>query len=89
MESDVREPLNLGSTRKISINNLVYLISGMAEKNVTIKNVDGPLGVMGRTSDNDLIKELIDWAPDEDLEAGIAKTYEWISQQIATGVEDV
>jgi nucleoside-diphosphate-sugar epimerase len=89
MESDVREPLNLGSTRKISMNDLVYLIAKLVGKNVTIENVDGPRGVMGRTSDNKLIKELIDWAPDEDLESGITKTYKWISEQIASGVEDV
>ena len=89
MESDVREPLNLGSTRKISMNDLVYLIAKHVGKNVTIENVDGPRGVMGRTSDNKLIKELIDWAPDEDLETGIEKTYKWISEQIASGQEDV
>jgi dTDP-D-glucose 4,6-dehydratase len=43
---------------------------------------------MGRTSDNKLIKELIGWAPDEDLETGIEKTYKWISEQIASGQED-
>ena len=44
---------------------------------------------MGRTSDNKLIKEKIDWAPDEDLETGIAKTYDWILDQIESGVTDV
>jgi nucleoside-diphosphate-sugar epimerase len=38
---------------------------------------------MGRNSDNTLIKELIDWAPDEDLEAGLTKTYQWIAEQLA------
>jgi GDP-D-mannose 3',5'-epimerase len=89
MESDVREPLNLGSTRKISMNDLVYLIAKLVGKEVTVENVDGPRGVMGRTSDNKLIKELINWAPDEDLETGIEKTYKWISEQIVSGAEDV
>ena len=89
MESDVREPLNLGSTRKISMNDLVYLIAKLVGKEVTVENVDGPRGVMGRTSDNKLIKEKIDWAPDEDLETGITKTYDWILAQIESGVEDV
>ena len=89
MESDVREPLNLGSTRKISMNDLVYLIAKLVGKEITIENVDGPRGVMGRTSDNKLIKELIDWAPDEDLETGIEKTYQWISEQIVSGQADV
>jgi nucleoside-diphosphate-sugar epimerase len=89
MESDCNEPLNLGSTRKISINGLVKLISEQCNKPVTIKNIDGPLGVMGRTSDNNLIKQKIGWAPDEDLETGIKHTYEWISKQIASGILDV
>ena len=89
MESDLTEPVNLGSTRKISINELVHLIAEISNKRVTIKNIDGPRGVMGRTSDNTLIKEKIDWAPDEDLETGIEKTYNWICGQIESGVEDV
>ena len=89
MESDLTEPVNLGSTRKISINELVLLIAERSNKRVTIKNIDGPRGVMGRTSDNKMIKEKIDWAPDEDLETGIDKTYSWILTQIESGVEDV
>jgi nucleoside-diphosphate-sugar epimerase len=89
MESDLTEPVNLGSTRKISINELVHLIAEISNKRVTIKNIDGPRGVMGRTSDNKLIKEKIDWAPDEDLETGIEKTYNWICGQIQSGVKDV
>ena len=89
MESDLTEPVNLGSTRKISINELVHLIAEISNKRVTIKNIDGPRGVMGRTSDNNLIKEKIDWAPDEDLETGIEKTYNWICGQIESGVKDV
>ncbi len=89
MESDLTEPVNLGSTRKISINELVLLIAERTNKRVTIKNIDGPRGVMGRTSDNKMIKEKINWAPDEDLETGIDKTYSWILTQIESGVEDV
>jgi len=89
MESNLTEPVNLGSTRKISINELVLLIAERTNKRITIKNIDGPRGVMGRTSDNKMIKETIDWAPDEDLETGIDKTYTWILAQIDSGVEDV
>ena len=71
------------------MNDLVYLIAKLVGKDVTIENIDGPRGVMGRTSDNKLIKELIDWAPDEDLESGIIKTYQWISEQIVSGQADV
>jgi GDP-D-mannose 3',5'-epimerase len=68
MESDVTEPINLGSERMISINQLVELIANIADKNIIVKNIDGPRGVMGRNSHNKLIRELLDWAPDEDLE---------------------
>lgn len=89
MASDYTKPVNLGSTRMISINNLVYLIAKLNGKNVSIRNVDGPRGVMGRTSDNKLIKEVIGWAPDEDLESGLVKTYAWIKEQIQNGIKDV
>jgi nucleoside-diphosphate-sugar epimerase len=81
MESDCQVPLNLGSTRMISINNLALLIASLTNKRVTIRNVDGPVGVMGRNSDNTLIKELIGWAPGEDLKEGLSKTYAWITEQ--------
>jgi nucleoside-diphosphate-sugar epimerase len=82
MESDCQVPLNLGSTRMISVNDLALLIASLTNKRVTIRNVDGPVGVMGRNSDNTLIKELIGWAPSEDLEEGLSKTYKWITEQI-------
>lgn len=88
MASDYTKPVNLGSTRMISINNLVLLIAKLNGKNVSIRNVDGPRGVMGRNSDNRLIKETINWAPDEDLESGLIKTYKWIDEQIQLGLKD-
>lgn len=89
MNSDINVPVNLGSERMISINNLAFLIAKLTNKSVTIKNIDGPIGVMGRTSNNKLIKELIGWRPDEDLETGLIKTYQWISEQIALDNKDV
>jgi GDP-D-mannose 3',5'-epimerase len=89
MASDCKIPVNLGSTRMISINNLVFLIAKLNGKNVIISNVAGPRGVMGRNSDNRLIKEMINWAPDENLEDGLGKTYAWISEQIQQGQKDV
>jgi len=82
MESNCRVPVNLGSTRMISINQLVFLIAKLVGKNVSIQNVDGPRGVLGRNSDNRLIKEMIDWVPNEDLESGLLKTYNWIKSQL-------
>ena len=89
MESDYDKPLNLGSTRMISINQLVFLIAKLNGKNVSIRNIDGPRGVMGRNSDNKLIKETIGWTPDEDLESGLIKTYAWIQEQIKLNKQDV
>ena len=89
MDGDYKLPLNLGSTRMIAINDLVKLIANLVGKNVTIKNIDGPLGVMGRNSDNTLIKEKLNWAPGEDLEGGLVKTYNWIKEQLEKGNKDV
>ena len=79
MESDCDFPLNLGSERMISINELVSLIAERANKKIKIKNIPGPMGVMGRNSHNKLIRETIGWSPQENLEYGIDQTYKWIS----------
>ena len=89
MASDYNKPLNLGSERMISINDLATLIGSLTNKSIRIKNVDGPLGVMGRKSDNKLIREAINWSPDEDLEGGLLQTYHWINEQIMLGNKDV
>ena len=86
MSSDCEFPLNLGSERMISINDLVLLIARLDNKNVSIRNIEGPRGVMGRNSHNKLIRETINWAPGEDLETGLIKTYAWIKQQIDAGL---
>lgn len=88
MEGDYDKPLNLGSERMISINDLALLIASLTNKRITIKNIDGPVGVMGRRSDNTLIEQVIGWRPDEDLEAGLIKTYQWINEQLSLGNDD-
>lgn len=88
MDGSFQYPINLGSSRMISINDLVFLIAKIAGKKITIKNIPGPMGVMGRNSDNRLILEKFNWSPDEDLESGIAKTYEWIREQIRYSLTD-
>jgi nucleoside-diphosphate-sugar epimerase len=82
MESDCEFPLNLGSERMISINDLALLVARIAGKDITIKNIPGPMGVMGRNSHNKLIKETIGWAPGDNLEYGLEQTYVWISEQL-------
>jgi nucleoside-diphosphate-sugar epimerase len=66
----------------ISINDLALLIARIAGKQLFIRNVEGPVGVMGRTSHNVLIEELLGWRPDENLEYGLEHTYKWIKEQV-------
>jgi nucleoside-diphosphate-sugar epimerase len=84
MHSDCEFPLNLGSERMISINNLALLIGNIVGKNVNVKNVPGPTGVMARTSHNKFIEQHTGWKPNEDLETGLKHTYDWIKKQIAS-----
>jgi len=88
MESDINVPINLGSERMISINDLVLLIASLTNKKITISNISGPVGVMGRRSDNTLIRTLLGWSPKEDLEYGLTKTYHWINEQLMLGKTD-
>jgi nucleoside-diphosphate-sugar epimerase len=66
----------------IAINDLVQLISQVNSKPVTIKNISGPRGVMGRVSDNTLIEQVLAWAPPDRLEQGLLQTYQWIEKQL-------
>jgi nucleoside-diphosphate-sugar epimerase len=81
-QSNYKYPLNLGSERMISINDLVNLIASIAGKQIFINNVEGPVGVMGRNSHNQLIQEVIGWAPPDNLEHGLKETYNWILEQL-------
>jgi len=80
--SNYKYPLNLGSERMITINDLCLMIAGIAGKSITIQNIEGPIGVMSRKSDNQLIKSVVGWSPEDNLEHGLAKTYAWIEQNI-------
>ena len=83
MESDCKEPLNIGSDEVISINDFAQMIIDISEKEVVIDNIDVPqLGVRGRNSDNTLIKEKLGWSPTQPLRIGIEKTYKWIKYQL-------
>lgn len=82
MESDFSEPVNIGSDEMVTINQLVDIACSIENKDITKKHIDGPLGVAGRNSDNKLIKESIDWAPNYPLSKGIEKTYKWIKEQV-------
>lgn len=82
MQSDWREPLNLGQDRLISINELVAMVADAAGIEVTVRHVDGPQGVRGRNSDNTRLREVLDWEPAISLEDGLARTYDWIEGEV-------
>lgn len=83
MESDVVGPVNIGSEDLISINDLVALVATIAGKPVKIRHIDGPVGVMGRSSDNTKIKNLLGWEPKLSLAQGMERTYRWIESQLS------
>ena len=78
------DPLNIGSTQTISINDLADLICSIANKSLTKKHIDGPTGVRARTSDNNLISKVLGKTPKEDLKYGLEQTYSWIAECLAT-----
>jgi len=83
MESDVTEPVNIGSDEMVSINELAQMAIDISGKNIRIKNVESnALGVRGRNSDNTLIKEKLGWAPNYPLRFGMMKTFAWINKQV-------
>ena len=83
IDSDFTGPVNVGSEEMVSINQLVDITAKVANKTVTKNHIDGPLGVRGRNSNNDLIRDKLKWDYSQTLEEGISKTYNWINQQIA------
>ena len=58
------------------------MLGDISGKSLLIKNVDGPLGVRGRNSDNDLIREKLGWAPKQSLRYGMTINYGWINEQV-------
>jgi nucleoside-diphosphate-sugar epimerase len=89
LNSDIIEPLNLGSSELVSINQLVDIVEGIA--GVKLKrnyNLSAPKGVNGRNSDNTRIRQLLGWEPSTRLRDGLEKTYAWIHDQIVQGVRD-
>jgi GDP-D-mannose 3',5'-epimerase len=86
-------PVNIGSEEMVTINQLAEMAIEVADKRAYIKNIDGddfitkygfkcPQGVRGRNSDNKLYKQHMEWEPSQPLKVGMAKTYQWINQQV-------
>jgi nucleoside-diphosphate-sugar epimerase len=84
MQSEVREPLNIGSSELVTINELVDMVEDIAGVRLRRSyNTSAPQGVRGRNSDNTLIQERLGWAPVISLREGLEKTYRWVYDQIA------
>jgi len=83
MYSDIEEPLNLGSSEMVSINELVDMVEDIAGYKLERKyDLNAPKGVRGRNSENTLIKKYLGWEPSIPLRKGLKKTYIWINEQV-------
>ena len=82
MRSDFSEPVNLGQDRMVTINQLAEIIAEIAGIKIKIKHIEGPQGVRGRNSDNNKLREVLDWEPQISLEEGLRPTYKWIEEQV-------
>ena len=83
-ESDYSEPVNIGSDEQVSINQMIEIIEGISgvKKLNRIYQLDKPKGVRGRSSNNDLVKKILNWSYEIKLREGLKKTYNWISSEI-------
>ena len=83
MDSNFLGPVNIGSEEMVTINELVNITAKVAGKAVSRRHkLDAPLGVRGRNSNNDLVREKLGWDYEQTLEEGIRKTYAWIDEQV-------
>lgn len=82
VRSDFSGPVNIGSEEMVTINGLAQMVMEVADKKIDINHIDGPLGVRGRNSDNNLIYEKLGWKPEGLLRYGLEKTYKWIDEEV-------
>ena len=88
MNSDIQEPINLGSSELVTINHLVDIVEEIA--GVRLKRIydrDAPKGVAGRNSDNSMILDRLAWQPSIRLRDGLEKTYRWIEKEMTAGMD--
>jgi GDP-D-mannose 3',5'-epimerase len=86
MESDYDQPLNIGSDRLVTINELADIAIAASGKKITKKyNLSAPQGVRGRNADLTLVKKTIGWEPRISIEEGLGRTYRWIEKQVKMG----
>jgi len=83
MQTEEHDPVNLGSDRLVTIDELIDIVAGIAGKRL-IKRYDltKPQGVRGRNSDNVKLRRVLGWEPQVTLEEGLARTYRWIREQL-------
>ncbi|MAG76252.1 MAG: NAD-dependent dehydratase, partial [Colwelliaceae bacterium] len=97
MDSDFVGPVNIGSEEMIAINKFAQMAIQISNKDLVIHNIFGkefeekygykcPIGVKGRNSDNDLVREKLNWDYEQPLRTGMEKTYKWISEQVEKNV---
>ena len=83
MDSNINEPVNLGSSEMVSINQLVDIVEEIADYKMERRyDLDAPKGVRGRNSENSLIRKLLGWEPSIPLKKGMKKTYDWIKSEM-------
>jgi GDP-D-mannose 3',5'-epimerase len=90
MESDIREPINIGSSELVTINQLVDIVEEIA--GVSLKRqylLDAPKGVRGRNSDNTRIRRYLGWEPNTSLAVGLEKTYAWIYDELTASPDTI
>ena len=84
MASEHIDPINIGSAEFISINDLARMAISFTGRDIKINNIDGPVGVAGRSSDNTLVEEVLKWSPEISLKKGMEKLYKWMSKEFKT-----
>lgn len=82
VDSEFSGPVNIGSDEMVTINHLAEMAMEISGKKLSINNISGPTGVRGRNSDNNLIREKLNWAPEWPLKKGLELTYNWIASQV-------
>jgi nucleoside-diphosphate-sugar epimerase len=84
LQSDILEPVNLGSSEMVTINELVDIVEDIAGVSLERRyDLSAPKGVRGRNSDNTLIRKELGWEPSITLREGLEQTYAWVEQQLA------
>ena len=84
-ESNFSDPVNIGSDEQVSINQMINIIEDISSTKTLKKNyqLDKPKGVRGRSSNNDLVKKVLNWSYKMTLKDGLSKTYKWIENEMS------